>query len=73
MIMEVIGALSTSLMGIYRSQQQLNNSAQKIASGEGDMAQNMVEIITAQDSQGANIDVVKTADEMLKELMYMQH
>lgn len=71
--MEIIGSLNSSMLGIQRSQQLLNKTADKIANDEGDLAANAVNLISAETTQNANVDVIKTADEMLKELMYMQH
>ncbi len=72
MSIESISGMSTSLQGIYKSQSMLNQSAQNVASGDADLAKETVTQITAEKTQAANVEVVKTRDEMLEELMTMR-
>lgn len=69
--MEIIGSIRSASLGMQQAHQQLGKTAQKIAAQEGEPAQNMVSLISAEDAQKVNVDVVKTAEEMLKELMNM--
>lgn len=69
--MEIISSFGASTYGMMKSQQLLSKTAQKVATQEGEPADNMVHLISAQEGQSANVEVVKTADEMLKELMNM--
>lgn len=61
-----------SVQGIQKSQQMLNKSAQKVADGSGDLAEETVQQIIAEKSQSANVTAIQTADEMLAELMNMK-
>lgn len=63
---------STSLQGINQAQGMLNKSAQNVATGQADLAKETASQITAEKSQAANVNVVKTKEEMLDELMNMR-
>ncbi len=69
---ESISGMSTSLQGIYKSQSMLNQSAQNVATGDSDLAKETVTQITAEKTEAANVEVVRTRDEMLEELMNMR-
>ncbi len=69
---ESISGMSTSLQGIYKSQSMLNQSAQNVATGDADLAKETVTQITAEKTEAANVEVVRTRDEMLEELMNMR-
>ncbi len=63
---------STSLQGINKAQNMLNKSAQNIANGQADLAKETVSQIAAEKSQAANVNAIKTREEMLDELMNMR-
>ncbi len=69
---ESISGMSTSLQGIYKSQSMLNQSAQNVATGDADLAKETATQITAEKTEAANVEVVRTRDEMLEELMNMR-
>jgi len=68
---------STALQGLDQAQAQVNRSAARLASigtstaaGAGvdtaDLSQEMVSLLAAKNQFGANIDILKIADEMQK-------
>ncbi|HVJ40715.1 MAG TPA: hypothetical protein VM639_04430 [Dongiaceae bacterium] len=64
----VTNATNTAVNGLKRVQQQLDSTAQNIASGSLD-PKDMVDLSTEANSFKANVAVVKTADEMTKSLL----
>ena len=66
-----LSGIASSLQGINQAQKMLNTSASNIAAGDADLEKEMTNQIVAENSQAANIETIKTRDEMLEELMYM--
>lgn len=64
----VSNATATAVNGLKRAQQQLDDTAQNIASGSLD-PKDIVDLSLAANSFKANVAVVKTADEMSKSLL----
>ena len=64
----VTNAANTAVNGLKRVEQQLQGTAQNIASGSLD-PKDVVDLSTEANSFKANVAVVKTADEMTKSLL----
>ncbi|MDR0867908.1 MAG: hypothetical protein LBP75_05465 [Planctomycetota bacterium] len=66
-----INALTSAVGGIHRSMGMMDRSAQRVADGSGDYAEETVAQIVANKSLAANTATVHTYDEMMGELMQM--
>lgn len=55
--------------GIYTATDRFEQSAQRMVTGQGDLAKEMVEQVSAKTALDASIAVVKTADKMTKRLL----
>jgi len=64
----VTNATTTALNGLKRNEQQLDNTAQNIASGSLD-PKDVVDLSTEATSFKANVAVLKTTDELNKSLL----
>lgn len=65
-------ALENGRKGMQNAQEILNQSAQNIAEGSGQLEKDMTNQIVAETTMGANVQTVQTAEEMLEELMNMR-
>jgi flagellar hook protein FlgE len=64
----VTNATTAAVNGIKRNEQQLDDTAQNIASGSLD-PKDAVDLSTEANSFKANVSVLKTSDEMTKSLL----
>ena len=67
----MINAITSALSGLTTASKQVEQSAQSIANlaNEGRMIEDIVDIKVAETAFKANIEVIKTADELTQELL----
>ena len=64
-----MNAVSIGSAGLFAAASRFDASAQRMVSGKGDLAAEVVEQVTAKADVSASLAVIRTADDMTKRLL----